>query len=253
MANPHVHQRFVTMLAAVYAAVWLGLAVAPLDRATWVLENVLTVVFVAALVASYRRFPLSRLSYGLVFAFLLLHAVGAHYTYSLVPYDDWWAALTGQSLSELTGWQRNHYDRLVHLAFGALLGYPAREVFVRIAGARGFWGYFLPLILMMALSLLYELVEWLAALVFGGDLGIHYLGTQGDVWDGHRDMALASLGVLLAMLLTAAVNLALQRDFAQEWHESLRIKRPEPLGEEALSAMLAERDRSSGDPAGPSQ
>jgi putative membrane protein len=63
---------------------------------------------------------------------------------------------------------------------------------------------------------------------------MHYLGTQDDVWDGHRDMALASLGALAAMAVTAAVNLVLQRDFAGEWHESLRVKREDPLGEEAV-------------------
>ena len=240
------HRRFFTALGVVYAVFWLALAIAPVDRETWVLENALTVVFVAGLLATHRRFLLSRLSYALVFAFLGLHAVGSHYTYSLVPYDAWSEALFGTSVSELTGWQRNHYDRLVHLAFGALLGYPAREVFVRIAAARGFWGYFLPLILMMSLSVGYELIEWGAAIAFGGDLGIHYLGTQGDVWDGHRDMALAGLGAVLAMLATAGVNLALQRDFAREWHESLRVKRAEPLGETAIREMLAARKETSG-------
>ncbi|MEQ8857660.1 MAG: DUF2238 domain-containing protein [Pseudomonadales bacterium] len=234
---------FEITLAVAFCGFWIALAVAPVDRETWLLENALTVLFVAALVLTRRRFPLSRLSYSLVFLFLCMHAVGAHYTYSLVPYDDWASSLTGRTVSDVTGWQRNHYDRAAHFLFGALLGYPARELFVRIASARGFWGYFLPLLLMMSLSLLYELIEWAAALVFGGDLGMHYLGTQGDVWDGHRDMALASLGALLAMLVTAAVNGALQRDFAREWHESLRVKQPQPLGERALHDMLERRER----------
>jgi putative membrane protein len=235
------HRRFFAALGAVYALIWLALGLAPIDRETWVLENALTVAFAAGLVASHRRFPLSRLSYVLVFVFLCLHAVGAHYTYSLVPYDAWSSGLFGTSVSDVTGWERNHYDRMVHFAFGALLGYPAREVFVRIAAARGFWGYFLPLIFMMSSSVVYELIEWGAAVVLGGDLGIHYLGTQGDVWDGHRDMALAALGALLAMLVAAGVNLTLQRDFAREWHESLRVKRAEPLGEEAIRDMLVAR------------
>jgi putative membrane protein len=235
------NRRYPAVLAALLGVLWLWLAFDPVDRQTWLLENALLVVFVLGLALSFRRFPLSRLSYTLVFLFLCLHSVGAHYTYSLVPYDNWMIQLTGRSLSELMGWQRNHYDRLVHLCFGLLLGYPARELFVRIAAVRGFWGYFLPLLLMMSFSVLYELIEWGAAVVFGGDLGVHYLGAQGDVWDGQRDMALASLGALVAMTIAAAVNLTLQRDFAAEWHESLRVKRHQPLGEEAVMAMLRGR------------
>ena len=233
--------RYAATLAFVLGVVWLWLAVDPVDRQTWLLENVLLVVFALALALGYRRFPLSRLSYSLLFVFLCLHSVGAHYTYSLVPYDEWLRSLSGYSVSEVTGWQRNHYDRLVHFCFGALVAYPAREVFVRVAGARGFWGYFLPLVLMMSFSVVYELIEWAAAVVFGGDLGIHYLGTQGDVWDGQRDMALASLGALLAMSVTAAINVVLQRDFAREWHESLRVKQAEPLGEVAIRSMWRRR------------
>lgn len=240
-AAPVGYGPYVASLAVLLGALWGWLAIAPVDRQTWLLENALFVIFIAALAASYRHLLLSKLSYTLIFLFLCLHSVGAHYTYSLVPYDDWWATLSGRSLSDLMGWQRNHYDRLVHLMFGLLLGYPAREVFVRVAGARGFWGYFMPLLLMMALSLLYELIEWAAAVVFGGDLGMHYLGTQGDVWDGHRDMALASLGALIAMVIATLVNAVLQRDFAREWHDSLRVKKPEPLGEHAISEMLAQR------------
>ena len=79
-------------------------------------------------------------------------------------------------------------------------------MFLRIGNVRGFWGYFLPLDLTMSTSMLYELIEWAAAEVFGGDLGAAYLGTQGDVWDAHKDMALASLGALIAMALIALIN-----------------------------------------------
>jgi putative membrane protein len=196
------------LLAGLLGGFWLWLAIDPVDRQTWVLENALVVAFVAVLALSRRAFPLSRLSYVLIFVFLLLHTVGAHYTYSLVPYDDWSSRLLGRSISDLFGWQRNHYDRLAHLAFGALLGYPAWELSVRLAQLRGFWSYLMPVLLVMSASLLYELIEWAAALVFGGDLGVHYLGTQGDVWDGHRDMALATVGVLLAMGMTGVAGVA---------------------------------------------
>ena len=192
---------------------------------TGLLENALLVGGVAVLVATRKALPLSRVSYTLIFVFLCLHTVGAHYTYSLVPYDAWFEALTGRTLSSLTGWERNHFDRLVHFSYGLLLAYPAREVFLRVADVRGFWGYYLPLDVVMATSMLYELIEWGAAAVFGGDLGVAYLGTQGDPWDAQKDMALATLGAIIAMLITAAINWRFQRDFAREWAESLRVKR----------------------------
>lgn len=232
--------RYNLTLLGIYGVCWVALAVAPLDRETWLLENMLVFVSVPVLLWGYRHLQLSRISYTLLTLFFCLHAVGSHYTYSLVPYDDAWRAVFGSSLNESLGFSRNHYDRLLHFLFGALLAYPCRELFVRVAGARGFWGYFLPVILMMSFSVLYELIEWGAAVVFGGDLGVHYLGTQGDEWDGQRDMALASLGAVVSMLITMAVNLVLQRDFAAEWQDSLRVKDRSPLGEDAIARMRHE-------------
>ena len=229
------------MLLALLLALSALLSIAPHDRADWALENALLVGGVAVLVATHERLPLSRVSYTLIFLFLCLHAVGAHYTYSLVPYDAWFGALTGRTLSSLTGWDRNHYDRLVHLAYGLLLAYPAREVFLRVADVRGFWGYFLPLDVTMATSMLYELIEWGAASLFGGDLGIAYLGTQGDQWDAQKDMALATVGAIIAMLVTGAINWRYQRDFAREWADSLRVKHRAPLGEDALARRMKKR------------
>ena len=235
------HERYPRVLFALLALISILLAIAPHDRADWLLENALLFAGVAVLVVTRKALPLSRLSYTLIFLFLCLHAVGAHYTYSLVPYDAWVEAVTGRTLSSLTGWQRNHFDRLVHLCYGLLLAYPAREVFLRVADVRGFWGYFLPLDVVMATSMLYELIEWGAASAFGGDLGTAYLGTQGDPWDAHKDMALASVGAVVAMATTAAVNWRFQRDFARAWAESLRVKHHEPLGEDALARRIRER------------
>ena len=129
-------------------------------------------------------------------------------------------------------------DRAIHFAYGLLLAYPIREIFLRVANVRGFWGYFLPLDLTMSTSMMFELFEWGAAELFGGDLGMAYLGTQGDVWDAHKDMALASTGAFIAMLATVLINAWLQADFAREWTDSLRIKSREPLGETAIMRML---------------
>jgi putative membrane protein len=207
------------------------LGIKPNQRGDWLLENALTVAGIAVLVVSYPAMPLSKLSYTLIFLFLLLHEVGAHYTYAEVPYDRWFEALTGNTLSEWLGFERNHYDRLVHFAYGLLLAYPFRELFVRVAEARGFWGYFLPLDIVMSSSMLYEVIEWGAASVLGGDLGQAYLGTQGDVWDTQQDMALATLGAVVSLSIAALVSRAMRRDFQREWAESLRVKLPLPLDE----------------------
>lgn len=218
------YERHAQLLAAIFVVVWIALGIKPWYRQDWILENVLVVAAAWVFVSAYRRRLFSRLSHSLIFAFLCLHEVGAHYTYSEVPYDQWWRALTGHSINEAFGWQRNHFDRLAHFLYGLLLAYPIREIFLRIVRVKGFWGYFLPLDLTMSTSLFYELVEWLAASVLGGDLGQAYLGTQGDIWDAHKDMSLAILGALISMLVTAAVNYKCQRDFAREWSESWKVR-----------------------------
>lgn len=237
ITNPHP-TTFVAVLAGLFLVEFLLLSIEPVDRATWALENMLVAAAVAVLVATRRRLPLSRVSYTCIFLFLSLHEVGSHFTYSLVPYDAYTERVFGTSLNEVMGWERNHFDRAVHFSYGLLLAYPIREVFLRIADVRGFWGYALPLDVTMSTSMIYELIEWGAAAVFGDGLGAAFLGSQGDPWDAHWDMALASLGAFVAMSITVIINASLQRDFNAEWADSLRVKHAEPLGEEALAHML---------------
>jgi putative membrane protein len=220
-----------------FLILWTTLAIAPRYRSDWIVENALVVFFVSAVAKFHRYLLFSRLSYTLIFAFLCLHEIGAHYTYAAVPYDVWFKKVAGVSFNSLVGWERNNFDRVVHFSYGLLLAYPVREIFLRVANVRGFWGYFLPLDLMLSTSALFELIEWGAAEMLGGDLGAAYLGTQGDLWDAHKDMALAGLGALTAMALTAIVNAKLRRDFARDWIDSLRVKHPRPLGEDAVDRL----------------
>jgi putative membrane protein len=232
------HRRYLLILAGVFAVWWALLAIAPVERGTWLLENVLVLAFALTLGSTYRAFPLSRISYTLIFVFLCLHEIGAHYTYAKVPWNDWIVGIAGFSPDESLGFTRNHFDRSVHFSYGLLLAYPVREVFIRVAQVRGFWAYFLPLDITMSTSMLFELFEWGAAELVGGGLGAAYLGTQGDIWDAHKDMSLASLGAVVAMTATAAINVSLHRDFAADWAESLRVKGRRPLGENAIRQML---------------
>lgn len=233
--------RYLALLTALLAGVVIRSGIGAHYPGDWWMENALVILAVVFFAASHRRFPLSRISYTLLFAFLCLHEIGAHWTYSEVPYNDWTRALFGTSLNELCGFERNHFDRLVHFSYGLLLAYPIREVFLRIADAKGFWGYFLPLDVVMSTSLLYEFIEWAAAVGIGGNLGQAYLGTQGDIWDAHKDMLMATCGAFLAMLVTALINWRLRRDFAREFATSLRVKHSRPLGEEAIAAARQAR------------
>jgi putative membrane protein len=235
------HRSYLLILALVFGGWWVAMAIHPSDRSAWLLENALVFMGIAFLAVFHRRLLFSRLSYTLIFLFMCLHQLGAHYTYSEMPYDAWFQQLTGRTFNSLVGWERNNFDRVVHFAYGLLLAYPIREIFLRVVNVRGFWGYFLPLDLTMSTSMLYELIEWGASVVFGGDLGQAYLGTQGDVWDAHKDMALASLGAVIAMSITGAVNWRLQRDFAGEWVESFRVKIKAPLGEDEIVRMLGKK------------
>jgi putative membrane protein len=231
------HRRYLAILGIVFGVWWLVLAFEVHDRGAWFMENSLVVAAVLLLALFHRRLLFSRVSYTLIFVFMCLHQIGAHYTYSEVPYDDWFESLAGSTFNELVGWERNNFDRVVHFLYGLLLAYPVREIFLRVANARGFWGYFLPLDLTMSTSMLFEIMEWAVVAVFGGESGQAYLGTQGDEWDAHKDMALAGLGALIAMTTTAALNWRWQRDFAREWGESLRVKVKAPLGEDELANM----------------
>jgi putative membrane protein len=232
------HRKYLAILGSLFAIIWIALAIKPWYREDWLLENALVILFVVLIAMFHKRWIFSRLSYTLIFFFLCFHIIGAHYTYARTPYDDWFRSVFGTTFNELVSWERNNYDRVVHFLYGLLLAYPVREIFLRIARVRGFWGYFLPMDLMMSSSACFELVEWGVAELFGGGLGAAYLGTQGDIWDAHKDMALASLGALTAMSITLLVNYHLRRDFAQEWAQSLRVKRKQPLGEDEIVRLL---------------
>jgi putative membrane protein len=188
--------RYPLTLLAVYAVIWLALAIDPVFREDWLLENAIVFVAVPLLALTARRLRFTNFAYTSLFIFFVFHSVGAHYTYSLVPYGDWLQMITGMAMEG-----RNHYDRFVHFLYGLTVTPVAVEVFGHYGRYPRVWAFLFPWTFMAAHSVVYELVEFAAALVFGGDLGQAYLGTQGDVWDGQKDMALALTGA--AAMLTA--------------------------------------------------
>ncbi len=174
-----------------FGVVWILCAIRPYNRADWALENLLTLVAVPAAVFTYRRFRFSDQSYVQATLFLILHTIGSHYTYAEVPAGDW--------VRDAFGLTRNHYDRLVHFLFGLLMLRPARELTLRRARSLGpVTLFYLSFASIAWWGAAYEMVEWLVARVADPAAGTAYLGTQGDVWDAQKDMALACVGALIA-------------------------------------------------------
>jgi len=177
--------------------VWIVTAINPLYPRDWLLENMLVFIYCALLAFTYRRFQFSNLSYGLFVVFLSLHLFGAHYTYSETPFGFW--------LQDWFELERNHYDRIVHFAFGLLLAFPMREILLRQSGVSRAWSYFISVNCILAFSATYEIIEAVAATIVSPELGAAYLGTQGDEWDAQKDSALAFAGAIVAMGVTWGV------------------------------------------------
>lgn len=193
------------LLSALFMVLFAVLSVAPREPVTWMLENAVAVVFVVALWVTRRWFRFSNGAYVMMFSFLALHEVGAHYTYSQVPYDQAFHGLFGVSPDALMGWQRNQYDRFLHLLYGVLLVLPLAELCRQWGGLKRPGASLFAFSLILASSLLYELIEWGAAVALG-DGSTAFLGTQGDPWDAQKDMALAVVGALAALVVAAVVR-----------------------------------------------
>lgn len=220
-------------LIAVFLVVWIWAAINPVFPGDWLLENYLVFIFVPVILILGHYFKLSKVSYTLLTLFMILHVIGSHYTYEHVPF--------GYTLQEWFGASRNMYDRLVHFSFGFLLFYPIREVFMRVAKVRGFWGYWLPIDLAGAFSALYEVIEWLAARNVDPAAGLAFLGSQGDIWDAQKDMVLAIIGTTVAAIIVACINMAYKKDFWKDMKESFKLdKNDHMLGEVELSRMMHE-------------
>ncbi len=159
-----------------------------------------------------RRHPLSRANYAAIITFLCLHLLGARYLYSNVPYDEWSKILLGTELSSALGWQRNHYDRLVHFCYGLLMFGACSQLLRDELPVSIAWSRALALMTILATSAVYELLEGLIALLLSRESAESYNGQQGDMWDAQKDMALALAGALLAMLISTRSLRYLERD-----------------------------------------
>jgi putative membrane protein len=194
------------ILLVLFVVAWAVSCIRPPYPSELILQHIPTVLAVVGLVLADHRWRFSLATFASLVAFLSLHLLGARYLYSNVPYDGWATALTGQEISARFGWERNHYDRLVHVAYGLLLVGPFRESLVRGAGVRGGWSHVLAIACVLATSAGYELLEGLVAVTLSPEEAEAYNGQQGDLWDAQKDMALALAGSIVGTALAMALR-----------------------------------------------
>ncbi len=193
---PHTRSRLLILLVATLAATAASFWEAPYQSELR-LQHVPTVVGLIGLWCVVETRWLSPVDVLCLLTFLWLHLIGARWIYSYVPYDRWAIWWCGTSLSDLCGWQRNHYDRLVHLASGVLFVPPVWE-FVQRRGLTGSGVIAaVSVSVVLAIGAAYEILEWTISLLFAPAYAESYNGQQGDLWDAQKDLALAGAGALV--------------------------------------------------------
>ena len=166
--------------------------IAPYDMGVWYVEIASVLVVFAGLAITYKRFRFSNVAYLIVSMWLIMHSIGAKYSFELVPFD---------TITNLFGFERNHYDRVAHFVIGmnsfGVAEYVFRKGFVNSARVAAFFG----IIFIMALANAWELIEWAYAELDGGEVGAAFLGSQGDIWDAQKDMLCDTLGAIFASMI----------------------------------------------------
>lgn len=184
------------LLATLAVLIWSGIG--PVDRPTWWMEVAPVLVVLPLLVLTRKKFPLTPLLLVLVTIHAIILMVGGHYTYAQVPMGEW--------LSAIFHTARNSYDGLGHFAQGFVPAIAARELLLRTSPMKpGKWLFVIIVLGCLGIAAIYELIEWAAALI-GGANAEEFLGTQGDVWDTQKDMALAGLGAATALVLLGSLH-----------------------------------------------
>jgi len=184
--------KFPQTLLVLYLIVFTVCAFEPYDRAVWWAENIPVMVIAGLLVIYSKRFRFSNLSYGLMSVFLILHTIGGHYTFERVPFD---------FVSNLFGFERNHYDRLAHYSVG-FYAYAIAELLLVKGLVRSKIVLFLfSLFSIVTVAGIYEVIEWWYAISADEAAGIAVLGSQGDIWDAQKDILADTLGAVTVMVL----------------------------------------------------
>ena len=191
---------------------WLGLlllgiclifaSIQPIEYPSYILHQIGTLLMLIVLFFCLKKIGLTLASFQLYLGFLAIHILGAHYLYSYVPYNEWAIQYLSLDLNETMGWTRNMYDRVVHFAYGLLL-YPffLRLFQVWLPQLSPKILFLLVVQFVMATSLIYEWIEWLIAIGLSPEEAENYNGQQGDIWDAHKDMLIATFGSIITGLI----------------------------------------------------
>lgn len=179
------------VLAVIFLIVFIWLGISPASRDVWIAE-VIPILFVfILLITTYSRFRFSNTSYTLMIMWMIWHTVGAHFTFSEVPFD---------FINDLIGSERNQYDRIGHFIVG-FYAYPMAEWLLRKKYCGTKLALFFSLFFIISMATIYEIIEWQFAVIEGGEAGIEFLGAQGDEWDAQKDMIADTLGAICSLIL----------------------------------------------------
>lgn len=178
-------------LAILFSIVFIFLGIAPVDRAVWIVEVIPVFIIFLALVLTYNKFKFSNMSYTLMILWLVWHTIGGHYTFANVPFD---------FITELFDFERNHFDRVGHFMIG-FYAYPMAEFLTRKKYTSKIIAMIFSLFFIMSVACAYEIIEWAYAVIDGGNTGLEFLGSQGDIWDAQKDMLSDTLGAIFTLTL----------------------------------------------------
>lgn len=186
--------RYPLILLVIYVIATIISFIGAFSVRGWLVEHIAPVAILLILILTYKKFRFSNTSYTLMLLALLLNSIGAHYLYSNVPYPEF--------INSFFGFSRNHFDRLAHFLFGVFLYLPSLELTTKLLKIKQktFFIYLIPLFIVLSLGALYEVLELSAALISpNSDLAINFLGSQGDIWDTNKDLALKFISGMIAM------------------------------------------------------
>jgi putative membrane protein len=180
-------------------AVFIWSVIKPAGYLIWLMEVLPALVVLLISITMYNKFRLTTLSYIIIAILSIMMFVGGHYTYSKVPFFNW--------VKDYFELNRNNYDRFGHFLKGLII-IVIREVLLRKTPlTRGKWLNILSVGMSLAISALYEIIEWLASKVTkGGQASKDFLGTQGDIWDSQWDMTCTLIGSVLALFILSKLN-----------------------------------------------